>query len=173
MTRMMRRQEIIAVVNRTTRPLEVMDDGIAVVIKPGYRRLEDGRVVGAGPNGQPEVVYMVLATANRAMDQNKARGSVNPDDSLDCVFLIGRVGTKDDITFVDDDPDPNRELMDRSLLPEAQRAQKLTIAGGRRTRRDRNMGSGLGQHLLALENGQVRTGIDRVPGSDAYVAPDA
>lgn len=173
MTRMMRRQEIVAVVNRTTRPLEVVDDGIAIVIKPGFRRLPDGRVVGAGPNGQPEVVYMAQATANRAMDQNKARGSVNPDDTLDCTFLIGKVGTRDDISFVDDNADPNAELFDRNMLPEARKAQTITLGGGRRTRRDRNMGSGLGQHLLATENGQIRTGIDRVPGSDAYVASDS
>jgi hypothetical protein len=171
--RTMRRQDYVAVVNRTTRVLEATDDGIVQVIKPGYRRLPDGRVVGAGPNGQPDFTWMPLATANRAMNQNKARGTVNPDDVLDCTFLIGKADV-DDTSFVDDNADPNAELMDRSLLPEAQRAEILTTAVGRRSRRDRHMAAGVGGQTLALENGVVRTGVGGlVGGSKPFQDADA
>jgi hypothetical protein len=161
--RTMRRQDYVAVVNRTTRVLEATDDGITQVIKPGYRRLDDGRVIGAGPLGQPDFTWMPLATANRAMNQNKARGTVNPDDVLDCTFLLGKVDV-DDCSFVDDNADPNAELLDRSMLPEAQRAQTITTAVGRRSRRDRNLGAGVGSQTLSLENGIIRTGVDGVTG---------
>ncbi len=138
--RMMRRQKIVAVVNRTNHPLEVTDDGIPVVIRPGYRKLPDGRVVGADPHGEPMAEYLPLATAQRAMDQNKLKGSVNPDDFLDATFLIGRVGV-DDITYIEDNPDPDAELIDRTMLPEAQRAERVTTGvGRRRSRRDRESG---------------------------------
>lgn len=171
--RTMRRQDYVQVINRTTRVLEATDDGIVQVIKPGYRRLADGRVVGAGPHGEAEITWMPLATANRAMNQNKARGTVNPDDVLDCTFLLGKVGV-DDTGFVEDNADPNAELLDRDMLPEAQRAQTITTAVGRRSRRDRNMGAGVGAQTLALDNGIIRAGVDgAVGGTKPFAAGDA
>lgn len=166
--RTMRRQRIIAIVNRTCRPLEVMDDGIPVTLKPGYRRLGDGRVVGADPNGnQPAMEHVPIATANRAMDQNKARGTVNPDDRLDCVFLIGRVGA-DDISFVEDDPDPEREMIDRDMLPESQRAERMnTRVSRRRTRADRTLGAGMGTQVLATSDGRIRSNAGGFDGGSS------
>lgn len=136
--RMMRRQKIIAVVNRTNHEIEATDDGIPVVLPPGYRKLPDGNIVGAGPHGQPVAVYLPLATAQRAMDQNKLRGSVNPDDFLDCVFLLGRVGI-DDISYVEDNTNPDEELIDRQGLPNA-KLMDSRPPGRRRSRRDKNSG---------------------------------
>lgn len=175
--RTMRRQDIVPVVNRTLRPLEVTDDGISIVLKPGYRRLEDGRVVGAGRHGEPEMVYLPEATAFRAKNQNKQRGTVNPDDPLDCEFLIG-LADRDDVGFLDDQSSPDDELIDRSMLPEAQRAQRInTGVGRRRSRRDRHIGTGVTPTpagVMALENGNVRTGVEGlVGGQQPFVDVDS
>ena len=116
---------------------------------------------------------MPLATANRAMQQNKARGTVNPDDPLDCTFLLGVHG-RDETSFVQDNADPEAELFDRSFLPEAQRAERISTGiGKRRTRRDRSNGAGTGGVVLATEAGAIRyTGGDHAPGNEPYVAPD-
>lgn len=152
--RTMRRQRIVGVINRTDHPLEAVDDGIVIVIKPGYRKLPNGNIVGAGPHGEPAVEHLPQATANRAMDQNKLRGSVNPDDQLDCVFLIGRLNTNDDLTYVEDNQDPDAELFDRSLLPEARRAEKISTGVGRRnSRRDKHSG------VIATRSGLVDVGV--------------
>lgn len=174
--RTMRRQEIVFLVNRTLRPLEVMDDGVPITLKPGYRKLDDGRVIGAGAHGQPIGEPVALATANRAMDQNKKRGTVNPDDTLDCVFLCG-VNGRDDISYVEDNTSDDDELIDRSMLPEAARAVKMqTGLSRRRTRRDRESGAGVTPTpagVMALEDGGIRSGVGGEKVGGAYVASDS
>ena len=53
--RMMRRQEIVPLVNRTCVPLHVMDDGIPTTLKPGYRKGKDNALIGAGPMGRFDI----------------------------------------------------------------------------------------------------------------------
>lgn len=153
MLRMMRRQKIVPLVNRTIHPLEGVDDGIAVVVKPGYRNIgtkDDPHFVGAGVNGQPEKEYVPEATANRIINQNKKRGSVNPEDPLDAVFLLGVEG-RDDISPVDYVPNPDAELIDRSMLAgEAARAVKVLGQPTRRSRRDRQFAAGISQDPAGL-----------------------
>lgn len=157
--RTMRRQEIVPLVNRTCRPIEALDDGIVLTVKPGYRKTPDGRIVGAGAHGEPEPEYVPIATANRAMDQNKARGTVNPDDVLDCVFLLGVKG-RDDISYVEDNADPDAELFDRTMLPEAAAAQRISTGVGRRRARTPEYGidSRRGAPVGDFDTGVVRQG---------------
>jgi hypothetical protein len=105
--------------------------------------LPNGEVVGAGNHGEPRTEQLPEATARRAMNQNKARGTVNPDDILDAVFLLGVAEEQGryPCTYVDDVDDPDAELFDRNLLPETKGAVKLhTGVGRRRSRASREGG---------------------------------
>lgn len=172
--RMMRRQEIVPLVNRTCKPLQVMDDGIPTTLKPGYRKDKDGKLIGAGPRGEVACTYLPKATAARAMDQNKQRGSVNPDDALDCIFLLGVYGMHD-TSPVDVVDDEDAELFDRNQLPNAAQAVRVRLPGGRKSRRDRNIGITGASSVLATDDGTIRAGAEGYVGGGLkpYAAADA
>lgn len=171
--RMMRRQEIVPLVNRTCHPLQVMDDGIPTTLKPGYRKGKEG-LVGAGPRGEVACTYLAKATAARAMDQNKQRGTVNPDDTLDCVFLLGVYGLHD-TSPIDVVVDGDEEMFDRSQLPNAKDAVRVRLPGGRKSRRDRNIGIAGASQVLSTDDGVIRAGSEGYVGGGLkpYAAADA
>jgi hypothetical protein len=174
----MRRQRNLTIVNRTCRPLQALDDGIPIVIPPGYRKLPNGEVVGGGMHGEPRTEQLPEATARRAMNQNKARGTVNPDDILDAVFLLGVVEEqhKYPCTYVDDVDDPDAELFDRNLLPEVKGAVKLhTGVGRRRSRSTRDGGviHGTSSGSPDVASLGARHGVGDPNPSNFHVAPDA
>lgn len=176
--RTMRRQRNLTIVNRTCRPLQALDDGIPITIAPGYRRLPDGQIVGGGMHGEPRVDQLPEATARRAMNQNKARGTVNPDDLLDCVFLLGIVEEqhKYPCTYVDDVDDPDAELFDRNLLPEVKGAVKLhTGVGRRRSRSNKDGGVIYGTRSGSPDVGPLGAGrsVPEPTANRAFEAPDA
>jgi hypothetical protein len=174
---MMRRQEIVPLVNRTCVPLQVMDDGIPTTLKPGYRKVgegKDAKLIGAGPRGEVACTYVAKATAARAMDQNKQRGSVNPDDPLDAIYLLGVHGMHD-TSPIEVVGDEETEMFDRSTLPNAKDTVKVRLPGGRRSRRDRNIGITGASSVLATDDGAIRAGAEGYVGGGLkpYAAADA
>ena len=139
-------QNIVHVVNRTTKPLDVMDDGRPYVIPPGYvtvpdldadtgeqrtRRIKvDGKpvdeplfkVVGADKHGQPShdgqpfQFAMMAGAAVRARRQHILRGSQDPVNPQFAETLVGIVDIEDPISHQEQAGD-EVELLDRSLLP--------------------------------------------------------
>lgn len=141
---------IVHVVNRTLDPLEVMDDGVPWVIRPGYKlqpRL-DGKgqpvlsaetgepemeVVGSGPGGEVLMEPLPYWAAERAIRQNPVMGTEDPYQPQDFKSLIAcpTWPGRDDVSFCQQSNAIER--LDRSLLPEeVQSASKVIAGAGRR-----------------------------------------
>ena len=67
--------EIIEVVNRTTKPLNFVFDGVPGVVRPGYKLTLDGEVVPAGRDGEPFTEHLPKDRAEMARRQNVIMGT--------------------------------------------------------------------------------------------------
>lgn len=94
-------QTIIEVVNRTTKPLNFMFDGIPGVVEPGYKVVGDS-IVPAGRDGQPRTTPVGKTVAEYARRQNVKLGTEDKD-SGEAEFLIG-VAVRDELGRLSADP---------------------------------------------------------------------
>lgn len=148
-------QRIIHVVNRTTKQLEVMDDGVPWVILPGYKKQakegseldENGEpvdfdIVGNSPNGDVLQVPLPYFAAERAKRQNPLMGSEDPLNPNDFVSLIAVPAWGDDYEYLP--PTDAIERLDREQMEGDARTKAVVIPGrGRRRktkRRNRKTG---------------------------------
>ncbi len=122
---------IVHVVNRTTGPLEVMDDGQPWPIRPGYKRLEDGTITGAGPNGEVATEALPFFAAERAIRQNPVMGTNDPYNPRAFESLVAVPDWGQDYSHREQSDAV--ELLDRSQLPvDAQAATAFAVRGGRK-----------------------------------------
>lgn len=108
--------QIVHVVNRTTVPLDVMDDGVPFVIRPGYKRLASGEIVGAAPDGSVLLEPLPYFAAERAKRQNPIMGTGDPYDGRSFLSLVAVPAWGDEFGHVEQSG--AIELLDRSKLPE-------------------------------------------------------
>jgi hypothetical protein len=132
---------IVEAVNRTTKPLNFMFDGVPGVVRPGYKIGANGEVLPAGRDGQPATTPLTKTTAEYARRQNVKMGT---EDAMsgEAEFLVG-VADRDpetgalvanphwlynEITYTEQSDSVER--FDRSLLePRAQNATVVQSAG--------------------------------------------
>lgn len=123
---------ILYVVNRTTVPLEVTDDGKPWRIRPGYKRvprLQDGEpvidpetgepvfdIVGAAEGGRVAMEPLGYFAAERAKRQNPVMGTQDPYNPTRFVSLVAVPDWGDDYSHIEQTD--ALELVDRSQLPE-------------------------------------------------------
>jgi hypothetical protein len=93
---------IVYVVNRTTRSLDFLFDGVPGQVAPGYKRTDSGEVIPAGRDLQPLTVPLPKTMAEYARRQNVQMGSEDKD-SGELVLLIG-VGIRDEEGNLSADP---------------------------------------------------------------------
>jgi len=139
---------IVHVVNRTAdQELQVTDDGIPWVIRPGYKRVErldaEGKavvdengqptydVVGAGPGGTVFMEPLPYFAAERAKRQNPVMGTEDPYNPNDFATLIAVPEWGEDYSPLEQSPAIER--LDRTLLPgDAQKVQVIGAVGARK-----------------------------------------
>lgn len=122
---------IVHVVNRTLDPLDVTWNGAPKVIPPGYKQLEDGTIVGAGPEGLPHREPCEYYMAEAAKRQHPVKGTLDPEAHNSYETYIGVVEWNDDISHRG--ISTAIELLDRSLLPEdRQNVRHQHIPGARK-----------------------------------------
>lgn len=139
---------IVYAVNRTTEPLDCMDDGVPIVVRPGYKRVplldDEGKpkkdkktgeplfeVVGAGENGQVLMEPLPYFTAERCRRQHPLMGSEDPNSVNDAEFLIAVPEWGQDYSHLEQSDAPER--INRALLPpDAQKATLIAPRGGRK-----------------------------------------
>jgi hypothetical protein len=128
--------DFVKVVNRTTRKLEGMFDGVPIDLPPGYLTNLEGKVVPAGENGEPAFKMLPHAAAERLKWQNPQMGTADPEVPTDVEFMVGVESWGDDISYL---PATDAvELLDRSLLgDEAQTATTMTTNKGRSDKKGR------------------------------------
>lgn len=149
-------QKIIHVVNRTTDPLEVMDDGVPWPIRPGYALREkrnaageiekddDGNpiieVVGAS-DGRVAMEPLPFFAAERAKRQNPQMGTEDPLNPNSFVSKIAVPDWGEDYSYLP--PTDAIERLDRSLMDsEAQSAVVIPGRGAPRLQNRRNPKTG-------------------------------
>jgi hypothetical protein len=149
----MARTRLVAIVNRTTEPLDCMFDGVPEVIKPGYKKglvpkkdkngdavvkngepqMEEG-IIGAGRDGEPDSQQVEFSAAECYIRQHPIMGTADPlsMDAHDTEYLLGVEAWGHDIGPAEQsDAD---ELIDRSMLPEdRQNITRVNVKGKRRT----------------------------------------
>lgn len=144
-------QRIIHVVNRTTEPLECMDNGVPWTIKPGYKRdqreidVQKGSnaagpiivkemtevIVGAGPGDTVYMEPLPYFVAERAKRQNPIMGTLDGLNPNSFESLIAVPDWNDDISPCEQSE--AIELLDRSTLGDkAQGAVVLVPRGARK-----------------------------------------
>jgi hypothetical protein len=141
-------QRILHVVNRSLEPLEVMDDGIPWVIRPGYKLVRasdegeltdderedasvDVKLVGAGIAGTVFMEPLPYFAAERAKRQNPVMGTEDPLNPNAFQSLIAVPDWGEDYSPLEQSAAIER--LDRSLLPE--QLQNVTVVqarGGRK-----------------------------------------
>lgn len=94
-------ETIIEVVNRTTKPLNFLFDGIPGIVEPGYKLVGE-TIVPAGRDGQPRTTPLGKTKAEYARRQNVKLGTEDKD-SGDAEFLIG-VALRDEMGRISADP---------------------------------------------------------------------
>jgi hypothetical protein len=94
-------QTIVEVVNRTTKPLNVMFDGVPYIVVPGYKMTDKG-AVPAGRDGQPKTTPMGKTVAEYARRQNVKLGTEEKDTG-EADFLVG-VAQRDEMGKITADP---------------------------------------------------------------------
>ena len=94
-------QTIVEAVNRTTKPLNFMFDGVPGVVVPGYKIMA-GKVVPAGRDGQPQTTPIGKTRAEYARRQNVKLGT-EEKDSGEAEFLVG-VAERDEMGKLTADP---------------------------------------------------------------------
>lgn len=108
--------KLVQVVNRSTVPLEVMADGMVYTIRPGYTRDADGKIIGAGENGNVLTEPLPYFAAEKAKRQNPIMGTGNPYDGRSFTSLIAVPEWGDDYAHAEQSD--AIEMLDRSQLPE-------------------------------------------------------
>ena len=81
-------QTIVEVVNRTTKPLNFMFDGVPGHILPGYRLDPKGKPLPAGRDGYPQTTSLTKVAAEYARRQNVKLGTEDRY-SGEAQFLVG------------------------------------------------------------------------------------
>lgn len=132
---------IVEAVNRTTKPLNFLFDGVPGVVVPGYKFDAKGVVIPAGRDGQPQTTPLTKTCAEYARRQNVKMGT---EDAMsgEAEFLVG-VAQRDnetgelsanphwlynDISYTEQSDSPER--LNRSLLePRAQNATVVQSSG--------------------------------------------
>lgn len=155
----MARTRLVQIVNRTTKPLDCMFDGVPEVIPPGYKIVmvekkdANGKVllekngdekmvawvVGAAPNGEPLRHTVEYSAAEAYVRQHPVMGTQDPlsVDARDTDYLLGVEAWGHDIDHLEQSD--AIELIDRDLLPEDRRHVKAVDVRGKR--RDRSPGA--------------------------------
>lgn len=152
----MARTRFVDVVNRSTKPLDCMFDGVPEVIPPGYKVIttqvaktnrkgepikgDDGQpvmedretVVGAGLNGDPLSYRVDYAAAEAYIRQHPIMGTADPNsvDARDTDYLLAVPAWEDDYSHAEQST--AIELIDRSLLPEDRQTVKTVDVRGKR-----------------------------------------
>lgn len=138
---------IVHVVNRTLDPLEVHDDGIPWVIRPGYKfqpvlnekgepvldeaGVPMGEIIGAGPNGDVLMEPLPYFAAERAKRQNPVMGTEDPYQADRFESLIAVPAWNEDYSYR---PQSEAiERLDREQLPaQLQSVEVIAARGGRK-----------------------------------------
>lgn len=134
----------VDVVNRTTEPLDCMDDGLPIVVPAGYRRVPnpdaaegepDFTVIGAGEDGRVISLQVPYHTAERIKRQHPLMGSEDfaSNDPRNTQWLIAVVQWNEDYSHIEQSDAPER--FNPETLPEvAQKNRTLLKGKGRRTK---------------------------------------
>jgi hypothetical protein len=155
-------QRIIHVVNRTTEPLECMDNGVPWTIKPGYKReqrvipVKKGSnaagdiiveemtevIVGAGPGDTVYMEPLPYFVAERAKRQNPVMGTLDALNPNIFDSLIGVPDWQDDITPCEQSE--AIELLDRETLGDRAKGAVVLVPRGAKkapkmTKRERKL----------------------------------
>lgn len=146
-----RRPRFVRIVNRTTKELFCMDDGMPEVIAPGYKAVpvldEKGKpktqkvkgqtlpvveIVGANPDGTPFAQVVEYYAAERYKRQHPIMGTANPNsvDARDTDYLLGVLEWDDDIEH--QEQSDSVELIDRSMLDDDKQVVKVLRLAGRK-----------------------------------------
>jgi hypothetical protein len=115
---------IIEAVNRTTKPLNFMFDGVPGVVHPGYKLALDGSVVPAGRDGHARTTPLTKTTAEYARRQNVKLGTEDRY-SGEAEFLVGVADRNDDGTLV---ANPHWLFNDISYTEQGQSIERLNRA---------------------------------------------
>lgn len=89
---------IVEAVNRTTKPLNFLFDGVPGTLVPGYRLDAEGTPLPAGRDGQPQTTPLTKTSAEYARRQNVKLGTED-QYSGEAEFLVG-VAERDESTGV-------------------------------------------------------------------------
>lgn len=112
---------IVEAVNRTTKPLDYMFDGIPGVLLPGYRINAKGVVLPAGRDGQPQTTHLTKVCAEYARRQNVKMGTED-QSSGEAELLIGIADRSPDGTLT---VNPNWMYNDISYTEQSDRIERL------------------------------------------------
>lgn len=133
--------KMVSVVNRTLKPLDAMFDGQPLVLLPGYKRNDEGAIVGAGPGDAVLVNQLPYFAAELAKRQLPNMGTEDPENPREFESLIGVIEWNDDIDYLE--PSDADERIDRDLLDdEAQTAKKIRTSAGRKAAKLAKRGKG-------------------------------
>lgn len=142
---MARNQQIVYVVNRSTKPLDCMHDGVPFVIRPGYAQapvLDQAtgqqaldpitqqpkfEIVGAAPGGRVLTEPVMLGAAMRARRQHPVMGTEDPDIMNSSESLIAIPALGHDYSHMEQTDAPERFRRGDMLNPN-QRAVLVTRA---------------------------------------------
>src|ERR1035437_1874465 len=112
---------IIEAVNRTTKPLNFMFDGVPGVVFPGYKLAPDGTIEPAGRDGHPRTTPLTKTTAEYARRQNVKLGTEDRY-SGEAEFLVGVADRLDDGSLI---ANPHWLLNDISHTEQGLSAERL------------------------------------------------
>lgn len=163
-------QKIIHVVNRSTENIEVTDDGVPWVIRPGYKRVEklgeDGKpmldpetnqplfdVVGAGPGGSVFMEPLPYFAAERGKRQNPVMGTEDPFSPTEFDSLVAVPEWGDDYSPIEQSNAIER--LDRSMLGSDE--QKAVVIPARGARREIKKRGSNGQFVKAVQGARSYT----------------
>lgn len=144
-----RRPQFVKLVNRTTKPLECMYDGIIEVIEPGYKTVEvlddKGKpktkkvkghvlpvvqIVGTGEHDEPGFQMVEYFAAEKYIQQHPINGTMRGAAPRLTQYLLGCERFGLDIDHVEQSD--AIELLDRSQLGDDQQTVRvLRLSGGR------------------------------------------
>lgn len=135
----MQNEQIVFLINRTSKPLDIIHDGRTKTIPPGYKIVPDvdpetgiqrvevvkdekGKkterpmfaVVGNGPHGDPLSVPVLVAQAIHGRRQHILRGTQDPNNPAYAETLMACVELGDPTNYAEQND--GLELFDRALL---------------------------------------------------------
>lgn len=121
---------MVAIVNRTTKPLNATFNGQPICIPAGYGEL-NGEIVPAGADGAPLSVMLPENAAEMVKRQNVLMGSEDPENPRDVEYLIGVEAWGDSIDHLEQSDAIER--LDRSLMDDD--AQGAVVSRNQHTRK--------------------------------------